>query len=201
MARTQAADYVQRREGIVDRAADLFASRGFLGTSIADLADACKTSKSLLYHYYDSKEQILFDVMHSHVKALLDVAEEIAARPIGAADKLRAMTREFMRLYLGAASRQRVLLNELANLPEAQRRIIVGIQRRLIDIIDRVLVEIRPDLAGRSPLRRPAVMLYFGMINWMHTWLDPAGRAKPAKIADLAINTFLNGIAKAEIPA
>jgi AcrR family transcriptional regulator len=201
MARTQAADYVQRREGIVDRAADLFASRGFLGTSIADLADACKTSKSLLYHYYDSKEQILFDVMHSHVKALLDVAEDIAARPIGAADKLRAMTREFMRLYLGAASRQRVLLNELANLPEAQRRIIVGIQRRLIDIIDKVLVEIRPDLAGRSPLRRPAVMLYFGMINWMHTWLDPAGRAKPAKIADLAINTFLNGIAKAEIPA
>jgi AcrR family transcriptional regulator len=200
MARTQATDYAQRREGIVERAADLFASRGFLGTSIADLADACKTSKSLLYHYYESKEQILFDVMHSHVKALLDVAEEIAARPIGAADKLRAMTREFMRLYLGAAPRQRVLLNELGNLPEAQRRIIVGIQRRLLDIVDRVLVEIRPDLSGRSPLRRPAVMLYFGMINWMHTWLDPSGRAKPAKIADLAVNTFLNGIAKAEIP-
>jgi hypothetical protein len=39
------------------------------------------------------------------------------------------------------------------------------------------------------------------MINWMHTWLDPSGRAKPAKIADLAVNTFLNGIAKAEIPS
>lgn len=200
MARTQATDYAQRREGIVDRAADLFASRGFLGTSIADLAGACKTSKSLIYHYYESKEQILFDVMHSHVKALLDVAEEIAARPIRAADKLRAMTREFMRLYLGAAPRQRVLLNELAHLPEDQRLIVVEIQRRLIDIIEKILTEIRPDLGGRSPLRRPAAMLYFGMINWMHTWLNPAGRAKPARIAELAVNTFLDGIGRAEIP-
>jgi len=72
MARTQSADYAIRREAIVDRAAELFAERGFLGASIADLADALKTSKSLIYHYYDSKEDILFDVMHSHVKALLD---------------------------------------------------------------------------------------------------------------------------------
>ena len=201
MARTQASDYGERREGIVDRAAELFAERGFLGTSIADLADACKTSKSLIYHYYESKEEILFDVMHSHVKALLDVAEEIAARPIEADEKLRALTREFMRLYLGAAPRQRVLLNELTRLPESRRQVVVGIQRRLIDLIEKILIEIRPDLAGRAPLRRPAVMLYFGMINWMHTWLDPAGRAKPAKIADLAVNTFLDGIGKAEIPS
>jgi len=201
MARTQASDYGERREGIVDRAAELFAEQGFLGTSIADLAHACKTSKSLIYHYYESKEHILFDVMHSHVKALLDVAEEIAARPIGASEKLRAMTREFMRLYLGAAPRQRVLLNELAHLPESQRRIVVGIQRRLIDLIEKILIEIRPDLGRRSALKRPAVMLYFGMINWMHTWLDPAGRAKPAKIADLAVNTFLDGIGNAEIPS
>jgi len=64
MARTQAADFEQRREKIVERAAQLFAERGFLGASIADLAKACKTSKSLIYHYYSSKEEILFDVMH-----------------------------------------------------------------------------------------------------------------------------------------
>jgi hypothetical protein len=44
-------------------------------------------------------------------------------------------------------------------------------------------------------------MLYFGMINWTHTWLDSEGRAKPAKIAELAANVFLEGLMKAEIPA
>lgn len=82
MARTQAADFEKRREAIVEHAARLFAERGFLGASIADLAAACSTSKSLIYHYYASKEDILFDVMHAHVGALLDAAEEIAAQKI-----------------------------------------------------------------------------------------------------------------------
>ena len=120
MARTQAVDFEERRAAIVEHAARLFAERGFLGASIADLADACQTSKSLIYHYYDSKEDILFDVMHSHVRALLDAAEEIAGEQIPAADKLRALTLSFVRLYVGAAARQRVLLNELQRLSKEQ---------------------------------------------------------------------------------
>jgi len=200
MARTQSADYAIRREAIVDRAAELFAERGFLGASIADLADALKTSKSLIYHYYDSKEDILFDVMHSHVKALLDAAEAIAAKPLPPEEKLRALTHAFVELYVDAAARQRVLLNELSRLPEEQRKIVVGIQRRLIEIVEKTIAELRPELSGRAALKRPSAMLYFGMINWMHTWLDPEGKAKPQRIADLAVSTFLDGIEKAELP-
>jgi AcrR family transcriptional regulator len=201
MARTQAADYEERRAAIVEHAARLFAERGFLGASIADLAEACHNSKSLIYHYYASKEDILFDVMHSHVRALLDAAEEIAARQIPAAARLRALTLAFMELYVGAAPRQRVLLNDLQHLPKERRATIVGIQRRLIDIVQGLLGEIRPDLAARAALRRPAAMLYFGMINWTHTWLDPEGRVRPVRIAELAASLFLEGIERTEIPA
>ncbi|HWY16536.1 MAG TPA: TetR/AcrR family transcriptional regulator [Rhizomicrobium sp.] len=200
MARTQAADFEERRMAIVEQAATLFAERGFLGASIADLAQACGISKSLVYHYYAAKEDILFDVMHSHVKALLDAAEEIAEQPIAAAERLRAITAAFMRLYIGAASRQRVLLNELQSLPKSRRMIVVGVQRRLINIVQAILLEIRPQLSRHSPLKRPAAMLYFGMVNWTHTWLDPEGRANPSKIAELAANIFLKGIEKSEIP-
>ena len=60
MARTQAPDYEERRIAIIDKAAELFARRGFMGASVADLAAACQTSKSLIYHYFPSKEDILF---------------------------------------------------------------------------------------------------------------------------------------------
>lgn len=201
MARTQAVDYEQRRERIVEAAARLFADKGFLGASIADLAGACDISKSLIYHYYASKEEILFDVMHSHVKTLLDAAERIATQQEAPAKKLRSLTRQFIQLYLGAANRQRVLLNELDNLTTDQRKIVVGIQRDLIAIVEQILAEIRPALSGRNPLGTPAAMLYFGMINWMHTWLDSSGRAKPARIADLTANIFLDGIVDGDIPA
>jgi AcrR family transcriptional regulator len=199
MARTQSRDYEQRRQAILERAAALYAERGFLGASIADLAAACKVSKSLVYHYYPSKEDILFDVMHSHVRVLLDTAEIIVARRATAADKLRALTLSFMRLYIGAAARHKVLLNELDRLPSARRATIVGIQRKLVVLVQDLLAEIRPDLTSR--LARPATMLYFGMINWTHTWLDPEGRAKPDEIAALAVNVFLDGFAAQKPPA
>ena len=199
MARTQAADFGERRAAIVEHAAELFAERGFLGASIADLADACETSKSLIYHYYDSKEDILFNVMQSHVQALLDAAEAIAAQEMTPAAKLRELTLAFVRLYVGAAARQRVLLNELQRLSIEQRAIVVGIQRRLIAIVEEILAAVRPDL--RAPLKRPAAMLYFGMINWMHTWLDPNGPAAPERIAELAAGVFLDGLRDVTLPS
>jgi AcrR family transcriptional regulator len=196
MARKQAPDFEQRRDAILDKAARLYAEHGFLGASVAHLARECGMSKSLVYHYYPSKEDILFDVMHSHVRALLDAAERVAAGPGAAAEKLRTLTQEFMRLYVGAASRHKVLLNELARLPPKQREVVVGIQRRLIEIVEGLLAGLRPDLAE---LRRPIAMLYFGMINWTHTWLDPGGAVEPERIAALAADVFLDGIAKGEI--
>ena len=198
MARTQAADYEERRAAIVEQAAHLFAERGFLGASIADLAEACDSSKSLIYHYYASKEDILYDVMHSHVQALLDAAEDVAGAGASPAEKLRDLTAAFLRLYAGAAARHRVLLNELQWLPEKQRATIIAIQRRLIEIVEGVLEELRPDLT--APLKRPAAMLYFGMINWTHTWLDPEGAATPEQIAALAAEIFLDGISRGHVP-
>lgn len=199
MARPQAADYEHRRAAIVDKAARLYAERGFLGASLSDLARACKTSKSLIYHYYASKEDILFDVMHSHVAELKRAADAVMAQPASPVEKLRAITREFMKHYVGATSRQKVLLNELAHLPPNRRAIIVGIQNELIGDIQTLLSGIRPELA-KTTLKLPAAMLYFGMINWTHTWMDPAGPAKPPMIADLAASLFLDGLLNAEIP-
>jgi AcrR family transcriptional regulator len=197
MARKQAPDFEQRRDAIIEQAARLYAAQGFLGASIADLARACKTSKSLIYHYYPSKEDILFDVMHSHVRALLDTAERVTAEPLAPAAKLHKLTQEFMRLYVGAAARHKVLLNELARLPPKRREAVVQIQRRLIAIVEEVLIAVRPALAKNAV--RPGAMLYFGMINWTHTWLDPRGPVAPEHIAALAATLFLDGIAKGHI--
>ena len=194
MARTQAADYDQRRAAIVERAAELYASKGFLGASVAELADSLGTSKSLIYHYYPSKEDILFEVMDQHLRQLAEAADEVMARAFGPAEKLREIARAFMRLYVGAAARHKVLLNELGALPPARRAEIVARQRRLIGAVEGLLVEIQPKLRSRPRLRRPAAMLFFGMINWTHTWYREDGDASAGEIADLAADIVLRGV-------
>jgi len=194
MARTQAADYDQRRAAIVDKAAELYARRGFAGASVADLAAALGASKSLIYHYYPSKEDILFEVMDQHLRQLTGAADGVMARALDPAEKLREIARAFMRLYVGAAARHKVLLNELDSLPSERRAEIVRRQRRLIAAVEGLLVEIQPKLAEQPQILRPAAMLFFGMINWTHTWFREDGAASAAEVADLAADLALRGL-------
>ncbi len=196
MARTQAADYDERKETIVEAAAALYARRGFNGASVADLAERCKTSKSLIYHYYQSKEDILFDVMISHVRALDEAAREAVAGDDAAAEKLQRLARAFMALYAGAADRHKVLLNELDNLDDKRRAEIVKTQRGLIEIVQRLIGEIDPKLKRRAGEGYAAAMLFFGMINWTHTWFDPKGAVSADTIADMAVDLTLGGLAR-----
>ena len=194
MARTQAADYDERKEAIVEAAAALYARRGFNGASVADLAERCKTSKSLIYHYYQSKEDILFDVMISHVRALDEAAREAVEGEGDATAKLRRLAHAFMALYVGAADRHKVLLNELDNLDDKRRAEIVKTQRGLIEIVQRLLGDIEPKLKRRAGESYAAAMLFFGMINWTHTWFDPKGPVSADAIADMAADLTLGGL-------
>jgi len=198
MARTQAADYDERKEAIVEAAAALYARRGFNGASVADLAEKCRTSKSLIYHYYQSKEDILFEVMISHVRALDEAARKAIAGEGAAALKLRRLAHAFMALYVGAADRHKVLLNELDNLDDKRRAEIVKTQRGLIEIVQRLLGEIEPKLKKRAGESYAAAMLFFGMINWTHTWFDARGPVSADAIADMAVDVTLDGIRKAD---
>lgn len=199
MARTQAADYDQRKAAIVDAAARLYAERGFLGASVADLAARCKTSKSLIYHYYQAKEDILFDVMRSHVHALDTAAQEIAASRVAPEQKLRALAHAFMRLYIGAADRHIVLLNELDNLPKARRAEIVALQKGLIAQVRALIGEIEPRFEQRDKAH-VAAMLFFGMINWTHTWFHAQGALSAEVLADMAVDIALGGLRRAARP-
>lgn len=193
MARTQAADYDDRRDAIVAKAAELYGQFGFLGSSIADLAEACGMSKSLLYHYFSSKEDILFEVMDGHVTALGRIIESVRDESDPKA-RLSKLTQGFMALYVTASSHHKVLLNDLDKLPQHRRKTIVVEQRALVDAVDGIVAELSPLLAKKPRERRAATMIYFGMINWTHTWLDPKGALGAADIAKLAVDIFLKGI-------
>ena len=190
MARPQSPDYDKRRHAIVEAAGHLYARRGFQGASIADLAKACGTSKALIYHYFPSKDDILYEVMAAHLDALVDAADD--AMQVGSArERLRALTLAFMQLYSGAQDSQKVLLNELDNLPPERRAEVVAKERRIIAVVETLVREIRPEA---NPITLPLTMLFFGMINWTHTWFRPGGKIDPEEIANLAVDLMLGGL-------
>jgi AcrR family transcriptional regulator len=192
MARPQSPDYDKRRDAIIAAAAELYGRQGFQGASVADLAKACRTSKSLVYHYFPSKEDILYEVMAAHLELLVGAVDEVAARPqLAPEERLRALALSFMRLYSGAASSHKVLLNELDNLPAERRSDVVAKQRRIIAFVGEQVQAIRPDLAD---IERPLTMLFFGTINWTHTWFRPGGSVGAEQLGELAVAIVLDGL-------
>lgn len=191
MARPQAADYEDRKELIVDEAAKLFAAQSFLGTSISDIAKACDFSKSLLYHYYDSKEKLLFAVMTSHIDRLDDIVKQTLEVQAPAPEKMRLLLQRFMGEYAEAASKQRVLVNELGHLPDSEKGLIVRKQRRIVEHVQSILVESQPGLKPDPARARALTMLLFGMINWTSNWYNPKGPVSPDDIANMAADLIL----------
>ena len=72
MARSIATDHDDKRLVILKAAARLFADEGYGRASMSALASACGISKANIYHYYSSKEALLFDILDTHLKGLRD---------------------------------------------------------------------------------------------------------------------------------
>jgi len=173
------------------RAASLFALKGFSGASISDLSKACGVSKSLIYHYYTAKEDILFDVMNNHIDDLIDVLGATNLADSNPHHSFTLLTKAILTCYSGAEDEQKVLLYELNSLKAEQRNEIIAKQRTIVTKFETIYCEIFPDLKSNPPLLRSKIMLFFGMINWTHTWFNPKGPITRDELAELASQTLL----------
>ena len=70
-----------RRQQILDIAADLFASRGFHGVSVAELGAACGVSGPALYKHFQSKDAMLAEMLVTISETLLVRGTLAGSRP------------------------------------------------------------------------------------------------------------------------
>ncbi|MBL4800463.1 MAG: TetR family transcriptional regulator [Emcibacter sp.] len=199
MARKQAEDYGERRRNILDKAAELFADKGYARSSISELATACNASKSWLYHYYPSKEAILYDIMRLHVTELLVMAEEALAYEGSPREKFQRLARNFMEIYVNAGSKHIILLNDRGCLPDELRGEIMELQDKIVSNVVQLVVELNPALKNTKNYEKPITMAFLGMINWTYIWFKKDGPINQEEFADLAVEIFLNGFMTLDI--
>jgi AcrR family transcriptional regulator len=194
MARTRATTYDAQRQLILETAAQAFAELGFPSASMNDIARRCQMSKGLLYHYYPSKEQLLFAVADQYTRRLVDVVGEVERRVPDPARRLPELIRAFLDEYQTSQSRHMVLLHDLRFLPEAERRTVVGNQRRVIEAFV-AAVRAAHRLPEGFPVVKPVTMMLFGMMNWTFAWLKPGKGISYAQYAELVTEVFAAGVA------
>jgi TetR/AcrR family transcriptional regulator len=194
MARPRAADHDLKRRAILDRSARLFAQRGYARTSMSEIALACGSSKALLYHYYENKEQLLHDLLKAHFVKLeesVQAADDATAPP---AERLRLLVAALLAAYEGADALHKVQINELTSLPLERQQELKSHARGLVELFASVLRDISPALAKDDRLLKPVTMSLFGMINWSYLWFRPDGPLSRAEYANLVTQMTVDGI-------
>ena len=196
MARPIAKDHAQTRAALLKTAARVFADEGFDRASMAGLAKACGISKSLIYHYYPSKEALLYDILHTHLSALKGAVDGVAAGPDAEAH-LRAIVHAVLEAYRHADAEHKLQLDALGVLPKAQQTELATIQRDLVELVSGALRLAAPELFDRRPeALRPAAMSLFGMLNWVYMWHRPSGGMSRADYADMVADLMLGGMTR-----
>jgi TetR/AcrR family transcriptional regulator, cholesterol catabolism regulator len=183
------------RQDILRTAARLFQQRGYDATSMNDVAAALKLSKGGLYHHFQSKDEILFNLM-DHA---MDITQQRVIDPVrGIADpeqRLRMLIRLHIDVVLSERDREiTVMLHENHPLPPALRRRINSRKKDYVHFMENLIAEvqgIRKSKGVVSP--RAAVFALLGMINWIYQWYKPEGTLKGEQLAHQYTAIFFAG--------
>lgn len=199
MARPRAADYDQHRARILQRAVDAFARRGYPGASMADLAEECGASKAALYHYFPSKDALLFEALDAYTRRLLAVVETEQARALPAREELAAVVRALMAEYQTSHAYHAALLGDVKFLAQDERERVRAQERAVVDAVAATLERAHP-AAIDARNRVVVTMALLGMINFTFAWLRPDGPVSHEQFAELVIDLWSTGLAGARTP-
>jgi TetR/AcrR family transcriptional regulator len=194
MARARASDHDTKRRAILDRATKLFAERGYARSSMSEIAHACGTSKALLYHYYENKEHLLFDILHAHFTAIEEIVTEADKPGMEPRQRLHTLVDALLVAYEGADATHRVQINDLGSLPAARQDALKDFERRLVARFASALAGVNPSLKRGRRLLKPVTMSLFGMVNWSYLWFKADGPMSRAQYAELVTRIMTEGI-------
>lgn len=190
--------YDSRQREVLDACARVFAERGYHGTSIDDLIRATGLARGGLYHYIGSKSEALSRILDDLMGPLLEratLAVEGPDAPASAADRLRAMTRVWMRQVETHRDHVAVFEQERRTLEgEPIWEDVRGDRRAFEALLVRILEQgVRDgDLAIDDP--QLAALALLGMVNHTALWFVPGGRLDADGVADGFVDLFLDGV-------
>ncbi len=191
MPRVRSDDYEAKSHAIMDCAAALFAKEGYPSAKMQDVAKACGATKSMLYHYFPTKDDLLFAMLMEHLERVVLSVEEAIILKATPREKLLTMVEAYTQKSTQSRRRHMVAMQDIKYLPRAKQTPLIELQRQLVDRVAALLREVNPGLPEDT--YKPYTMMLIGMLNWTDMWYRPGGTMKPQELCDRISRLFLKG--------
>jgi AcrR family transcriptional regulator len=180
-------------------AIELFATRGFHGTGIRDLAEAAGLSSATLYHYMGTKEDLLASIMRVSLERLLDSAGRVLVDVTSPVERLARLVALHVMTHAEQKLETRVVDGEIRALSDTRRPEIVALRDRYEDLWQNAIDDGCRAGLMRTGAPRVSRLALLEMCSGISHWYSPDG---PHKLDDLAAHyiEMALGAMGAELP-
>jgi TetR/AcrR family transcriptional regulator, cholesterol catabolism regulator len=187
----------RRLASVLAHASRIFCEKGYEGASMRDLSRATGMSLAGLYHYFESKEELLYLIQKHTFTTIINQLRERLEASTDPEERIRIFIQNHLEYFLANKEAMKVLTHEDETLKNGRGAEIAAIKRDYY----RICLGLLEDLRRSQELEfspRLAVLSLFGMINWIYTWHNPRVDADAVALARHMGDIFLNGVAHAE---
>jgi AcrR family transcriptional regulator len=183
-----------RRAEICRKAAQIFCERGFDATSVSEIARALGMTKAGLYHYFVSKEALLFEI----ISFGLDRVHDEVIVPVRAVrdpeQRLRQLVIRHARIITRAQGAVANLTDEIHALPPPARKKVKQRMRVYFELVRDTLSELKATGRLRRVDVTVAALVLLGTIVWLPRWFRHGGRLTEDQVAKEVANLVLGGL-------
>lgn len=193
--RSRAKPAADRKQEIIDTAAEIFKAKGYEGTSIQDVADAVDILKGSLYYYINSKDDLLYEVIQEvHARGLenLESSQQVGSNAL---ERLHAFVKRHVTFNAANLTKMTVFFHDFRSL-SADRRAEIVEER---DEYDRYLRSLIAEGKKEGVFRKDvdpklAAFSILGSINWLYHWYRDDGPNTIEEIAEGMATMAVNSV-------
>src|SRR5947209_9624368 len=183
----------RRLADLLAHASRIFCEKGYEGASMRDLSRACGMSLAGLYHYFSSKEELLYLIQKHAFRTIMNQVRDRLIASHDPEQRVRIFIENHLEYFLANKEAMKVLTHEDETLRNGRGSEIRTIKREYYKICLDLLEDLRRE-KGLQFSGRLAVLGLFGMINWIYTWHNPRVDLNAGAMAEEMSNLFLRGV-------
>lgn len=183
-----------RKEEILAEARRLMSERGYVATSMRDLAEALEIKPASLYSHYRSKEEMLWEIALECARAFHEQVLPLASQSLSAAERLDQMIRKHVEVVIELREASTIFFREWRNLEDTRKNIysryIKEYEAGFMAVIEQGVLmkefrEVQPSFAAYTIL---------SSANWVHRWFRPDRNTSAEAIAEEISEMNLRGL-------
>lgn len=184
----------ERWQEILAVAARLFSEKGYIATTMDDIAAELHVTKPALYYYIKTKHDLLYEICEKAVTKLMEGAQQIDAGADSAERELRELIRWHVRMFAENGDILNVYLADEGELPPDKRDHIRSMSREYEHMYRRILRRGIDEGLFREMDVPMTVRAISGMCNWLSNWYRTDGDLSAGQIADIFLDFIMGGI-------